>query len=75
VKNMAKGMTIRIPEEMRDSLLKICREENIKASNLIRDSIRRTIAIHQFRRLRSKALKASEKAGFLLDEDIFQKLS
>ena len=72
---MSKAMTVRIPEDLRDSILKICRDENIKASNLIRDGLRRVVALHEFTRLRGKVSRSSAKAGFLLDEDIFQNFS
>jgi hypothetical protein len=41
-------------------------------SDLVRESLRKSIAVHQFRQLRNKALPFAEAQGLLTDEDVFK---
>jgi len=71
---MDKIITVRVPEDLDNSLRKISREEDKPVSNLIRESLRRYIQIYRFRKLREKVLPFAEAQGLLTDEDIFNKL-
>jgi hypothetical protein len=53
-------LTIRLPNEIRD---------------IVRESIRRYVAVEKFRTLRKKALPFAEAQGFLTDEDVFKAIS
>jgi len=44
-------------------------------SDVVRESIRRYVAVEQFRRLRAKTLPFAEAQGILTDEDVFKALS
>jgi predicted transcriptional regulator len=44
-------------------------------SDIVRESIRRYVAIEKFRALRKKALPFAEAQRFLTDEDIFKAIS
>jgi hypothetical protein len=72
---MKQTLTIRIPDELRDELLKISKSESIPLSDLVRKSLVRYISIYRFRNLRKKVLPFSEAQGFLTDEDIFKSIS
>jgi Arc/MetJ-type ribon-helix-helix transcriptional regulator len=69
------NLTVRIPETLRKELEAVCRQEERAASDVVRDSLRRYIASQKFRRLRRRSLPFAEAAGFLTDEDIFEKVS
>ena len=71
---MDKIITVRVPEDLDNSLRKISREEDKPVSNLIRESLQRYIQIYRFRKLREKVLPFAEAQGLLTDEDIFNKL-
>jgi len=71
---MDKIITVRVPEDLDNSLRKISREEDKPVSNLIRESLRCYIQIYRFRKLREKVLPFAEAQGLLTDEDIFNKL-
>jgi len=68
-------LTIRLPGDLRAELEKLSRAEEKAVSVIVRESIRRYVAIERFRALRKKALPFAEAQGFLADEDIFKAIS
>jgi predicted transcriptional regulator len=68
-------LTIRLPDDLRADLKKISREQSKPVSDLVRESIRRYIAVERFRALRRKVLPFAEAQGFLTDEDVFKAIS
>ena len=68
-------LTIRLPGDLRAELEKLSRAEQRAVSDIVRESIRRYVAIEKFRALRKKALPFAEAQGFLTDEDIFRAIS
>jgi len=68
-------LTIRLPDDLRADLKKISREQNKPVSDLVRESIRRYVAVESFRALRRKVLPFAEAQGFLTDEDVFKAIS
>ena len=65
---MNKSVTIRIPEKMRKQLQEISRTEQKPVSDLVRESLRKFIAIHRFRKLRNMVLPFAEAQGIITDE-------
>ena len=72
---MRQTLTIRIPDDLREELQKISKEESKPMSDLVRESIQRYIAIYKFRRIRNKVLPFAESQGILTDEDVFNLIS
>jgi len=68
-------LAIRLPEQLRTDLNEISREENKAVSDIVRESLRRYIAIEKFRSIRKKILPFAEAQGLLTDDDIFKALS
>jgi predicted transcriptional regulator len=68
-------ITIRLPNELRSDVKKLSQEQNKPVSDLVRESIRRYVAVEKFRTLRKKALPFAEAQGFLTDEDVFRAIS
>ena len=68
-------LTIRLPNELRSDLKKLSQEQNKAVSDIVRESIRRYVAVEKFRALRRKTLPFAEAQGFLTDEDIFRTIS
>ncbi len=62
---MNQTITIRIPENMREELLEISKDQNKPVSDLVRESLRKYIAIQRFRKLRNMVLPFAEAQGFL----------
>ena len=72
---MSDTITVRLPKKLQSQLRSICRAEKVPVSDMVRQSLDRYIAIHRFRRLRSKVLPFAEARGLLTDEDVFKKIS
>jgi predicted transcriptional regulator len=68
-------LTIRIPDELRTNLQEISSRQSVPVSDLVRESIRRYVAIERFRALRKRTLPFAEAQGLLTDEDVFRAIS
>ena len=69
------SITVRIPEELKNDLRKISETKHTPVSDLVRESVRRYVAVEHFRQLRRKTLPFAESQGLLTDEDVFEQLS
>jgi hypothetical protein len=68
---MNQTLTIRIPDNIREGLQELSRNENKPVSDIVRESLKRYLAIYRFRRLKNMVLPFAEAQGILSDEDIF----
>jgi len=68
---MNQPLTIRIPDGMREGLQELSRNENKPVSDIVRESLKRYLAVYRFRRLRNMVLPFAEAQGILSDEDVF----
>ena len=68
-------LTIRLPDELKEDLQKLSQKQNKPVSDVVRESIRRYVAVEKFRAIRSKVLPFAEAQGFLTDEDVFKAIS
>ena len=68
-------LTVRLPNELRAELQDISQEQRKPVSDLVRESIRRYVALEKFRALRKKVLPFAEAQGFIVDEDVFKAVS
>ncbi|NIM14201.1 MAG: ribbon-helix-helix protein, CopG family [Candidatus Aminicenantes bacterium] len=66
---MSQTISIRIPDNLRNELIEISEHEKRPVSELIRESLRKYIAIYRFRKLRNTVLPFAEAQGILTDED------
>ena len=67
-------LTIRIPDEMRRELKSLSKTENKAVSDIVRESIRRHVALERFRALRNTVRPYAEAQGILTDDDVFRAL-
>jgi len=68
---MNQTLTIRIPDDMKKDLEELSKYEHKPVSDLVRESIRRYVAVNKFRKLRNMVLPFAEARGILTDEDVF----
>jgi predicted transcriptional regulator len=68
-------LTIRLPEDLKAELQRISENEDKPVSDIVRESLRRYIAVTKFRALRRRVLPFAEAQGLMTDEDIFEALS
>ena len=59
---------------LRKELKTLSRSENKAVSDIVRESIRRHVAVVRFRALRNRVLPFAEAQGILTDEDVFRAL-
>jgi predicted transcriptional regulator len=69
------SITIRLPSDLKKRLREFCKRQNRPAGEVVRDSLRRYLAIEQFQALRKKTLPFAEAQGILTDEDVFRIVS
>jgi predicted transcriptional regulator len=72
---MNKTLTFRIPDELRKELREISRAEGKPISDLVRESLKRYIAIYRFRKLRNMILPFAETQGIVTDGDVYKEVS
>ncbi len=72
---MKSAITIRLDDELDKMLNQVSRNLRRSRSEVIRDSLRRQLAILLFDSLRDKAIPYAEKKGYLTDEDVFREIS
>jgi predicted transcriptional regulator len=68
-------LTIRLPDDLRRELLRLSKERRRPAGEIVRDSLRRYLAVERFRALRERTLPFAEAQGLLTDEDVFKIVS
>ncbi|MEW6684327.1 MAG: CopG family transcriptional regulator [Nitrospirota bacterium] len=68
-------MTIRLDEELDRLLTQVCGKSGKNRSAVIRDALRRQLAIVLFERLRRRVMPFAEARGYLTDEDVFRRIS
>ena len=68
-------LTIRIDDELEKDLDQLAKTQHRTKSDLVREMLRKHIAIERLRELRRKALPLAKVAGYLTDEDIFRDIS
>ena len=68
-------LTIRIPDKLKTDLRMISQQQNKPVSDVVRESVRRYVAIEKFRALRKKTLPFAEAQGYVTDEDVFKAIS
>lgn len=68
-------LTVRLPKMLKTELEEVSRMENKAVSDIVRESLRRYIALEKFRAVRSQVLPFAEAQSLLTDEDVFKALS
>ena len=69
------NLTIRIPNDLKKRLKNFCKKQNRPVGEVVRDSLRRYLAIERFQSLRRKTLPFAEAQGILTDDDVFRVVS
>ena len=69
------SLSIRIDEELYETLTRLAREQHRSKSDLVRDMLRQQITLELFRQARGVIQPRAEEAGYLTDEDVFRDIS
>jgi predicted transcriptional regulator len=68
-------VTIRLDAKIQRELARLSRELGRSRSDIVRDAVRRQIALLRFERSRRALLPLAEAQGILTDEDVFRIVS
>jgi len=69
------ALTIRLDPDLERQLARAAKRSGRSRSDLVRDALRRQLAIAQFHDLRRRIMPLAEAAGYLTDEDVFRDVS
>jgi predicted transcriptional regulator len=71
----ASAVTIRLDRDLSKQLDRVCKRSGRTRSDVVRDALRRQLALLQFEQLRGQVLPFAESRGLLTDEDILDEVS
>ena len=69
------ALTIRLDRDLERRLARLARRTGQNRSDLVRDALRRQLALAEFRELRRRVMPFAEARGYLIDEDVFHDVS
>ncbi len=69
------AVTIRLEPALQRQLDKVSRELGRTRSDIVRDALRRQLALMRFDKVRRQLMPFAEARGYLTDEDIFRDVS
>ncbi len=69
------ALTIRLDPILERQLARAARRTGLSRSELVRDALRRQLALAQFEDLRRRIMPLAEARGYLTDEDVFRDVS
>jgi predicted transcriptional regulator len=68
-------LTIRLDSKLEKALDRVAKSTGRTKSEIVREALRRQVAVVRFRELRKKALPFAEAQGLVTDEDVFRVVS
>ncbi|MEQ9398160.1 MAG: CopG family transcriptional regulator [Longimicrobiales bacterium] len=69
------AMTIRLDPDLQAQLDDLARRTGRSRSDIVREALRRQLALARFEDLRARMMPFAEAAGYLTDEDVFRDVS
>ncbi len=69
------AITIRLDPELERQLDSICAQTGRTRSDVVRDALRRQLALLRFEQLRRQVMPFAEARGYLTDEDVARDVS
>ncbi len=72
---MKSTITVRLDEDLEELLEQVSKKSNQSRSEIVRDALRRRLAVKRFYEIRNEMIPYAEKAGFYTDEDVFREVS
>jgi predicted transcriptional regulator len=69
------AFTIRLDPDLQRRLARAAKRSGRTRSDVVRDALRRQLAVAQFEDLRRRIMPFAEAQGYLTDEDVFRDVS
>lgn len=71
----SSALTIRLDRDLDRQLTRLARRTGRSRSELVREALRRQLALAEFQDLRRRIMPLAEARGYLTDEDVFRDVS
>jgi predicted transcriptional regulator len=71
----SSALTIRLDGDLDRQLAQIAKRTGRTRSEVVRDAVRRQLALAQFQDLRRRVMPLAEARGYVTDEDVFRDVS
>jgi metal-responsive CopG/Arc/MetJ family transcriptional regulator len=72
---MRQTVAISLPDDLKKELDKVCSDEGVSRSELVRESLRDYLFTRRFRHLRARMLAKARARGIYTDQDVFDQTS
>lgn len=72
---MSTTLSIRIDDDLERELTLAAQAAHRPKGDIVRDALRRQLALTKFRNVRNEVKTLAEPAGFVTDEDVFKAIS
>lgn len=72
---MKSAVTIRLDQDLERRLDQVAERSGKSRSEVVREALRRQLAIMQLEQLRERIMPFAEAQGYLTDEDVFREVS
>ena len=72
---MRQTVAVSLPAELTARRDLVAEEEGTSRSEVVRDAVRRYLALRQFQKVRESVIPYAEAVGVLTDEDVFRSMS
>jgi predicted transcriptional regulator len=72
---MSTTLSIRIDDALERELTLAAQAAHRPKGDIVRDALRRQLALNKFRNIRNEVMPLAEQAGFVTDEDVFKAIS
>jgi predicted transcriptional regulator len=69
------ALTIRLDRDLERELTRLAKRTGRSRSDLVRDALRRQLALLQLASIRQRVMPLAEARGYLTDEDVFRDVS
>lgn len=71
----SSALTIRLDGDLDRQLAQVAKRTGRTRSEVVRDAVRRQLALAQFQDLRRRVMPLAEARGYVTDEDVFREIS
>ena len=71
----SSALTIRLDDNLDRQLAQVAKRTGRTRSEVVRDAVRRQLALAQFQDLRRRVMPLAEARGYVTDEDVFRDIS
>jgi len=72
---MREAVTISLSKELKERLDKLANSEKINRSEIVKEALKRYLAVNEFQKIRRQMIPKAESRGIFSDEDIYKIVS